>query len=102
MREQKAKYQVVDDYVLNKFNDYRNRKLAVDNSDLKIWAQEAYNLYRDTDLANVQSFSASDGYLENFKKRNNIVKQRVTTVGQKVSKSIQSMSLLNVGLSLIG
>ena len=69
---QQDKYKMIDNFTLNKFIESRAKNLIIHDLNLKVWSLEFANSIQ------FDSFKASDKWLHNFKKRNNIVSRKIT------------------------
>lgn len=63
---------MIDNFTLKKFIESRAKNLIIHDFNLKIWSLEFANSIK------FDSFKASDSWLYNFKKRNNIVSRKIT------------------------
>ena len=80
-RQRKAKYPLLENALLSYIKERRNKNENVDGKKIRRHAVSIFSgLHPDCDIP----FKASNGFLHNFLKRNNLVRRRVTSVGQKI------------------
>lgn len=72
-----SKQQQIEKYVRGKLTEARSRRLAVHEYNLRRWALEEAN------RIGYDNFCASEFWLHNFKKRNNVVSRKITELGNR-------------------
>ena len=89
-----GKYAKIDEKVLKALKDLRKKGLTVDGERLKKEALKAYNEEFNTfEKKKANPFSASNGWLDRFKKRNRIASRAATSVGQKIPPDAKIIAL---------
>ena len=83
----RQKIERADEYVFDKFEKAREQLLTVHDLDMKRWALMSAKEQSLTD------FTASDGWIDNFKHRHNICSRKITKFVTK--RQVENQDLIN-------